>query len=36
MRHQTVLEYKGYRYLKTASAVSLAALGAYLWARPPS
>lgn len=34
MRHRTVLEYKGYRYLKTASVLSLVALIAYIWAKP--
>jgi hypothetical protein len=34
MRHQTVLAYRDYRYLKLAIVVAMASLIAYLWAQP--
>lgn len=36
MRHQSLLAYAGYRYLKVALAVVALAIGAYAWHRPPN
>jgi hypothetical protein len=35
VRHQSLLAYAGYRYLKVTVAVVALAIGAYLWDRPP-
>ena len=35
MRHQSLLAYAGYRYLKVTVVVIALAIGAYLWDRPP-
>jgi hypothetical protein len=36
VRHQSLLAYAGYRYLKVALAVVALAIGAYVWHRPPN
>ena len=36
MRHQSLLAFAGYRYLKVALAVVALAIGAYVWHRPPN
>ncbi len=36
MRHQSILAYARYRYLKLAAALSLAAIALYAWDRPPN
>lgn len=36
MRHQSILAYARYRYLKLATAVTLATIAVYAWHRPPN
>ena len=36
MRHQSLLAFAGYRYLKVALVVVALAIGAYVWHRPPN
>jgi hypothetical protein len=35
MRHRTLLEYKGFRYLKLVVILMVASVAAYIWHRPP-